>query len=118
MCSEKKETAHSMDDDKLGSHADGGDDQVEGDIDRDPNISATKTVHSHSDFLVAYSCPEGRVYAMFLQCYFGICQKKKHPLKNIRVLLIFDFVKSYFAIILDFAKFRSTITYTSMVILW
>lgn len=54
----KKETAHSMDDDKLGSHADGGDDQVEGDIDRDPNISATKTVHSHSDFLVAYSCPE------------------------------------------------------------
>lgn len=65
-----------MDDDKLGSHADGGDDQVEGDIDRDPNISATKTVHSHSDFLVAYSCPEGRAYAMFLQCYFGICQKK------------------------------------------
>lgn len=54
----KRETVHSMDNDKLGSHADGGDDQVEGDIDRDPNISSTKTVHSHSDFLVAYSCPE------------------------------------------------------------
>lgn len=47
------------------SKGDGGGDHVDGrnasdiNVDREPNISATPTVHSKSDFLVAYSTPEG-----------------------------------------------------------
>lgn len=48
-----------------GSQGDGGGDHVDGmnasDVDRELNISATQTVHSKSDFLVAYSTPEGRL---------------------------------------------------------
>lgn len=48
-----------------GSQGDGGGDRVDGmnavdiNVDREPNISATQTIHSKSDFLVAYSTPEG-----------------------------------------------------------
>lgn len=61
-----------------GSQGDGGGDRVDGmnavdiNVDREPNISATQTIHSKSDFLVAYSTPEGRLCVIFsallLQC--------------------------------------------------
>lgn len=54
-----------------GSQGDGGGDRVDGmnapdiNVEREPNISATQTVHSKSDFLVAYSTPEGRLCFIF-----------------------------------------------------
>ena len=53
------------------SQGDGGGDRVDGmnapdiNVEREPNIYATQTVHSKSDFLVAYSTPEGRLCFIF-----------------------------------------------------
>lgn len=50
------------------SQPDGGGDQIDAsntpdiNVDREPNISATATVHSKADFLIAYSTPEGIQY--------------------------------------------------------
>lgn len=71
-----------------GLQSEGGGDHVDGlntsdvIVDWEPNISATQTVHSKSDFLVAYSTPEGRqcvTTLLLLQCVFD-CIKSSDDL--------------------------------------